>query len=748
VQDSSSIDPLIELNNLIVQSDPNFSNSSYNNMNFWTMTPISAKNGSCGVTFLGNTLIASTGGHIVGMNAAGDNCWRIKKITGQSSLGIINKTIQVSRVASPYAVYGLNNTGSIVYASGTNDIKIMKTICVPSCISGSAFGYHNYANKLCPVVFNITGTDSTYLATISNTFANTSDQVGVFDVNTQLKNESNPGYKNLVGGKTDGSNQRYNPSLRSWLQLFSVSDANLGASEAPPFTNYNINSINIAHVLVKPPVPSGIVKEIYFAGSEALPMDVSMTYRDYNISQASELGTMMQLDWHDIAGVMSWSSNNVYVMRSFDYGKASIDIAGPDSVTEEESWMYLKSYYKNQNGISYLPMHGFIGYNIPSDGSSIQPPVNLSSDNSRYGIGMTGPKVISVSATANKFIPYNGANVSVDSGTIKESYTFAMPLLKNRNIFGNVRVGVIIQDNSAMSDPSGFDPINVSKASLFGRSSLIDRFNANDVFVTNCMTLAQKQSLPLKNSYLDIKQSGFSCPSIIHIDGPDCGYPVYIRKVKYTTKNNSKWNLIIDNLARSIDPDYGFIFNSDKLWISRLSYIYEDIDTTHNYASWHFVPNGPSSTTDQELSPFSCVCGEQLRSASKDLAKWKTNRIFSIGPQNIISCITGNISITSKLQDRSANTSDNLNKLTDLVLIGDITQDFIQQARNIISVNDNQELLNGIEISMYNSGANSVMVNGGSIHIVDTSNEFNDEKSTFIANFCAKFKGFYTRLNG
>lgn len=748
VQNNSSIDPLIELNNLIVQSDPNFSNSSYNNMNFWTMTPISAKNGSCGITFLGNTLVASTGGHIVGMNASGDNYWRIKKITGQSSLGIINKTIQVSRVASPYSVYGLNASNSIVYASGTSDIKIMKTICVPSCISGSAFGYHNYANKLCPVVFNIAGTDSTYLATISNTFANTSDQVGVFDVNTQLKDESNPGYKNLVGGKTDGSNQRYNPSLRSWLQLFSVSDATLGASEDVPFTNYDINSINIAHVLVKPPVPSGSVQEVYFAGSEALPMDVSMTYRDYNTSQASELGTMMQMDWHDIAGIMSWSNNSVYVMRSFDYGKASIDIAGPESVTEEESWMYLKSYYKNQNGISYLPMHGFIGYSMPADGSSIQSPVNLSSGNSRYGIGMTGPKVISVSATANKFIPYNGANVSIDSGTVKENYTFALPLLKNRNIFGNVRVGVILQDNSSMSDPSGFDPINISKASLFGRSSLIDRFNANDVFVTNCMALAQKQSLPLKNSYLDIKQSGFSCPSIIHIDGPDCGYPVYVRKVKYTTKNNSKWNLIIDNLARSIDPDYGFIFNSDKLWISRLSYIYGNIDTTHNYASWHFVPNGPSAATNQELSPFACVCGESLRSASKDLAKWKTNRIFSTGAQNIVSCITGNVSITSKLQDKSANTSDNLNKLTDLVLIGDITQDFIQQARNIIGVTDNQGLLNGIEISMYNSGANSVMVNGGSIHIVDTSNEFTDEKSKFIADFCAKFKGFYTRLNG
>lgn len=748
VQNNSTIDPLIELNNLIVQSDPNFSNSAYNNMNFWTMTPISAKNGSCGITFLGNTLLASTAGHIVGINSLGDNYWRIKKITGQSSAGIINKTIQVSRVASPYAVYGLNANDAIVYALSSNDTKIMKTICVPSCISGSAFGYHNYSNKLCPVVFNVSGTNTSYLATISNTFANTSSQVGVFDVNTQLKNESNPGYKNLVGGKTDQSNQRYNPSLRSWLQLFSVSDANLGAAETIPFVNYDIDSTNVAHILVRPPVPSGSIKEIYFAGSEALPMDVSMTYRDYDISQTSELGTMMQVDWHDIAGVMSWSSGSVYVMRSFDYGKASIDVAGSGSVADEEAWIYLKSYYKNQNGISYLPMHGFIRYTIPSDGSSIQAPVSISADNSRYGIGMTGPKVISVAATANKFLTYNGVNASIDSGTMKENYTFAIPLLKNRNIFGNIRVGIVVQDDSDMTNYSGFNPVNISKISLFGRSALIDRFNGNDIFVASCMTLAQEQPLPFKNSYLDIKQSGFSCPSIAHIDGPDCGYPVYVRKVKYTTNNNHKWNLIINNLSRSIDPDYGFIFNSDKLWISRLSYIYDIIDNSHNYASWHFVPNGPSAATNQLLSPFLCLCGEKLRTASKDLAKWKTNRLFQVGERNIISCITGNASIASKLQNKSTDTSDNFSKLTDLVLIGDVTQDFIQQARNIISVNDNQGLLNGIEIAMYNSGANSVMVNGGSIHIVDTSNEFTDEKSKFIADFCAKFKGFYTRLNG
>jgi hypothetical protein len=123
------------------------------------------------------------------------------------------------------------------------------------------------------------------------------------------------------------------------------------------------------------------------------------------------------------------------------------------------------------------------------------------------------------------------------------------------------------------------------------------------------------------------------------------------------------------------------------------------------------------------------------------------HKVFSVGPENIISCITGNATIASALQGKSADTSDNLNKLTDLVLIGDVTQEFIQQARNIISVDDNQALLSGIEISMYNSNANSVMVNGGSIHIVDTSDDFNNEKSSFIADFCTKFKGFYIRLN-
>lgn len=751
-ESNSGIDNLIELNNLVPQSSSDFSDLSYNNMNFWTLLPISAKNGSCGIAFIGNTLAISSGGHIIKATTSGGSSWTITGIKGQSSGGLISNVIEVSRVESPYVVYGQTDDGlSVVYANNS-DIKKLKTICVPSCINGSSVGFHNYANKISPVVFNVGGIAKSYIATISNTFSDSANQIGIFDINTQLQNDCNPAFNYLRAGKTDDSDQRYNPSLRAWLQLFSSVDNSFGVPEIMPYVNYSINSTNNAHVLVKPPSPSATIKRIYFAGSDAVPMDVSMSYRDYDASISSEIGTMLQSDWHDVAGLIHWGDNIIYVVRSYDYRSVSIGIGSATATQEEENWIYKKSYYKDQNGISVLPIHGFIKYEMPlAENIQVPPPSNISAPGtagSRDGIGMTGPKVITVAATANKFINYNGVQSAVDSGAIKDSYSFITPLLKNRRIFGNVRVGIVVQDDVSMNSFIGNPITSIRKMSSFGRIKQMNRFNANDVFISNCIDIAQISSSTFKSNNLDYKQSGFSCPNIFDVSGSDYGYSIYVSKFDYIEKSNNIWNKVIDNISKYLNPNYGSIFNSDKIWISRLSYVYEDLDSTHLYPSWHFAPVLDGQGVNSELSPFTCTCGEALRKASRSVAKWKPNKNFVSSNASVISAITGNASIESQLQKRSLNSSNPSEKLTDLVLIGNVTKDHIEQARNIISVNDNAGLLNGIEISMYNSGANSIMAANGSIHIVDTSDEFDDEKTKFMNDFCARFKGFYTRLKG
>jgi len=752
VQGDSGSDNLIEVNNLLPQGSTGFSDLSYNNLNFWTFVPMSAKNGSCGIAFIGNTLAVSSAGHIIRANSSGGSSWTVTSINGQSAGGIINKMIEVSRVESPYRAYGRTDDGNSIIYANANDIKRLKTVCVPSCLSGSSFGFHNYANKICPVVFSIGGTAQSYLATISNTFDSPLNQVGVFDVNTQLQNECNPAYNYLRAGKTDQSNQRYNPSLRAWLSVFSSADSNFGTAVGMPYQNYTINYLNNTHILVKPPVPSGTIKRIYFAGSEAVPMDVSMSYRDYNVVTENELGTMLQSDWHDIAGVMHWGNNNLYILRSYDYDVVNIPAASPAVSQQEEQWIYKKSYYVDQNGINTLPINGFIKYNMPLIGSvQIDPPSNISSNEiggSRYGIGITGPKAITVAATANKIITYNGNELSTDFGAVNNNSSFIIPLLKNRLLLGNVKIGILVQDDSSMDSLSNETYDAIRKISLLGTSKSSSRFNANDVFVSNSIHLATSPSPPYMKNYLDIKQSGFSFPKIIDVSGSDHGYSVYVSKLSYMNKSNTIWSKITENLAIYLNPDYGHVFNSDKIWVSRLSYVYGNLDSTHDYASWHFVPNASGQTTSSELSPFLCVCGEDLRKASRSVAKWKPNKNFSVSSQNLICAITGNSSITSKLQDKSLNSSNSSDKLTDLVLVGDITKDHILQARNIIGVNDNVGLLSGIEFSMFNSGANSIIASGGFIHIVDTSAGYDDEKAKFINDFCAKFKGFYTRLKG
>ena len=758
---------VIELNDMAQATDSEFKDSAFANMNFWTMTPVSAKNGMCGIMFSPSTgMVVSTAGSLAKMSkGSADNKWKLDKFAGQVSGALgTTKTIAVSRVIAPYNYFGYanpNTNESITYAETLKDIFKLSTVAVPSCNStASDSGMQRYASKLSFVRLNVDGVDFDSIISISNSNSTTSNQFGVFDTETDLSlGECNPAYYYLQGKRSSESSgaetQIFNPSFRAWLCSFDILDSSFGTVKNLPYQSYNSDKENDAHIIVKPPVPDAVNRQMYFAGLECAPVDGNPLYRDYNDNLEDVKGTLMQMDWHDIAGVLWWGENDIYVLRSHNHQNNSI-ADGEFSTTDViQEHVNTKSYSVTEDGAVLVGQNAVSVFEMPSSTNTIVTrPTKVKNERIGIkGIGLSGPMAITVAACSNP---------SHVKDNPKAEFTYITPLMRRRDIFGPQRVGIVVDDSDAMNESY----LNTEAISSFKKVSIIsDSYASPSVTPTteiSAMTgkrgeqamcdfswkLAFKKDGYAYNDFVLNGQPGVSIPDMVHSNGD--GAQIFSRKYKLSS-SHTKWNKIIGDISASLDHKVGNVYNGDKIFVMRKSFVYKNFATNsaHVDPAWYYVPSSTGHDIfTHKVGLLPCNCKDALYAASRYISKWKTN---ASATGNILDMLVKNSGQNECRLISSVDVSaSEPNKLKDLVLIGMITDTMISDAASAFNANNTSigVLLDHIYNNIYN-GNTSLMAQNGMVHIIDTNKEKNsDYKLGFIRLFQSKFNGTYTTIKG
>ena len=756
----------IELNDIVQATDPSFTqnNKAFANLNFWTMTPVSAKNGSCGLMFHQNTLIASSLGCLIKMSPKSPyhgSGWQINNIVnGNNPM----PSVSVKRVISPYSQFGYignNESSGFVYAN-SSDILSMSTISVPTINASASPGFNKLASKIAFVSLNVSGNRyekifsiSNYASLVSGSSADI-DQIGIFDPNENLTSAiCYPAYKALKAkrsgyttGQTNPETQIYNPSIKSWLYAYDLGNS-LGDSVLP-YAGYEYEKDTEGHILVKPPVPDIVKKQFYFGGNELLPLDGSNVYRDYHDLIEEVKGTLLQMDWQDVSGILWWGTNDIYVLRSYKHTQhhspSAADILLANYIND-------KTYFIDQNnGITSVNKNAMVKFAMPNNSSNLVPGPTCEVNDymGTTGCGLTGPRVITVAATSN----YGMYDM------IHSSLTSIMPLIQSREKFGEQRTVIVVDDFSDhMGDQVFVNPsinyLNVmpfySHSSTFSVNQY--RVYAEDMFIDNSMKLVYEKSTLL--STISKHQSGMSTPalSINNCEGPIS----FARKSVYSS-SNTKWNYMIKDLSACFDPSYGAIYNGDSILLTRLSYIYENsVSASHPEAEWYFAPVFETiSNTDvpnYRPSMKKCLCVAGMRSASRKVAKWKMNYSSGSNSLTLLDIITTQSGDQSpaKIRQKIDTSSNGSLTIKDLVLCGKINTDIINATLSRTGSQDIPDLMNKIRDNLYSViSGQSFMNSGGCIHIVDTDSEAKMDlvKEEFIKEFMNKFNGFYHIIRG
>ena len=756
---------VIELNDMAIATDPDFKDSAFANMNFWTMTPVSAKNGMCGIMFSPSTgMVVSTAGSLAKMSkGSADNKWKLDKFAGQASGALgTTKTIAVSRVIAPYNYFGYanpNTNESITYAETLKDIFKLSTVAVPSCNStASDSGMQRYASKLSFVRLNVDGVDFDSIISISNSNSTTSNQFGVFDTETDLSlGQCNPAYYYLQGKRSSESSgaetQIFNPSFRAWLCSFDIVDSSFGTVKELPYQSYNSDKGNDAHIIVKPPVPDAVNNQMYFAGLECAPVDGNPLYRDYNDNLEDVKGTLMQMDWHDIAGVLWWGGNNIYILRSHNHQNNSI--ADGNTIEEIQEHVNKKSYSVTENGAVLVGQNAVSVFEMPSSTNTIVTrPTKVTTERIGIkGIGLSGPMAITVAACSNP---------SHVKDNPKAEFTYITPLMRRRDILGPQRVGIVVDDSDAMNESY----LNNGAISSFKKVSIIsDSYASPSTSTTTSIPtmtgkrgeqamcdfswkLAFKKIGYAYNDFVLNGQPGVSIPDMVHSNGD--GAQIFSRKYKLSS-SHTKWNKIIGDISASLDHKVGNVYNGDKIFVMRKSFVYKNFgpNSAHLDPSWYYVPSATGhDILTHKVGLLPCNCKDALYAASRYISKWKTN---ASATGNILDMLVKNSGQNECRLISSVDVSaSESNKLKDLVLIGMITDTIINDAAR--AVNANTPSVGGLLDHIYNNiydGNTSLMAQNGMVHIIDTNKEKNsDLKLGFIRLFQSKFNGTYTTIKG
>lgn len=756
----------IELSDIIPPTDPEFTenNKAFANLNFWTMTPISAKNGSCGLMFHQNTLIASSLGCLIKMSPKSPyhgSGWQINKIVGSNSP---MPSIPVKRAITPYSQFGYinnNQNGNFEYADPA-DIMSMSTIAVPTINASASSGFNKLTSKIAFVEISVDNNPYSKIFSISNYTSIVSgssedvDQLGIFDPSSKLSDPvCYPAYTAIkskrsgyAAGQSSPETQIYNPSIKAWLYAYDLGNS-LGDSELP-YSSYEYSKTNEGHILVKPPVPDIEKKQFYFGGNEFLPMDGSGVYRDYHGLMSEIKGTLMQMDWQDISGILWWGTNDIYVMRSYKYDQHHSPEASDILL---ENYVNSKTYFASENnGITSVNKNAIVKFSMPGNANTIvqNPTCETNDYMGTLGCGLTGPRVITVAASTN----YNLYDV-VHSGI-----TSIMPFMQSREKFGKQKTVIILDDFSDHMNNPIFTDIGTSYANImpfYNYSSSVNinpyRIYAEDMFIDSSMRLVYRKSdlLPSISKY----QNGLSIPNV---SVSNCeGAISFARKSIYSSAN-TKWSYMIKDLSSCLDPLYGTIYNGDNILLARLSYMYPNsVSSSHPEAEWYFAPifdtisNADVPTYTPSMSK--CLCISKMRYASRKIAQWKLNS-SSGGSQlsllDIITIQTGDQS-PARIRTRIDTSSSGTSTIKDLVLCGKINTDIINAALSKSGAANIPSLMTKIKDNLYSViSGQSFMDTSGCIHIVDTDAEakIDNTKEEFIREFMNTFNGFYHVIRG
>ena len=731
-----SVDPeVIELNDSLAPSNASFVDKSFSNLNFWTVIPMSSKNGMCGMMYTKSTgMVISTGGHLVRLEktSVASSSLIIKKIKAQSLI-----TNDVKRVDTPYSDFGLDTTSSNVYADKNSNLFTLSTISVPSCyLNAESCGFQRMSSKLAYIKINLT--DS--IISICNFHDNTIDQQGIFDINDEISSEAlNPANFNMTGFKTGPKRRNiYNPSVRSWLCSFDHTSASFGDVKVLPVQGYTRNKSNKAHLLVRPPRPDTANKQFLFAGLDCSPVDANHLYRDYNdVNSEKVKGTLMQMDWHDVAGILWFNktqfSKNIYILRSFHYDKQSIDSSDSQAISDFGNHINKRTYYVDNLGVHIPDQNSLVQFIMPSENGIILPPTEVKLIGVR-GIGLTGAPVITVAACS---CDYLDDGRPFDAWRQRSSYI--LPLLRPRSRNGCQKLGIIIDDRTIMNEV-----IINNIGDIFRCISPITNYvlnstsfpgeNGEEFMHSGELNLAYDIATKSYHSKTVYGQSGFSIPWLV---AKDCdGYSFFVRKTKYST-SNTKWNYLIKDISSSLDPIHGSIHNNDLIWVARNSYIGGITDSSHVSSEYYYLPEYPGSNLTSKIRLLNCICKDEVYDMSRSISKWKTSLSADSSILKNITSLSGS-GINTKY-DAGSN-----GKLKDLVLIGQFSNADILSAGNSVT-----DIITKIKNTLYPQ-TNAAMLPAGILHIVDTDKEavISDLKMSFIKEFQKEFNGSYYILRG
>ena len=260
--------------------------------------------------------------------------------------------------------------------------------------------------------------------------------------------------------------------------------------------------------------------------------------------------------------------------------------------------------------------------------------------------------------------------------------------------------------------------------------------------------LAFKKDGYAYNDFVLNGQPGVSIPDMVHSNGD--GAQIFSRKYKLSS-SHTKWNKIIGDISASLDHKVGNVYNGDKIFVMRKSFVYKNFTTNsaHVDPAWYYVPSATGhNISEHRVGLLPCNCKDALYAASRYISKWKTN---ASATGNILDMLVKNSGQNECRLISSVDVSaSESNKLKDLVLIGMITDTIINDAAR--AVNANTPSVGGLLDHIYNNiydGNTSLMAQGGMVHIIDTNKEKNsDLKLGFIRLFQSKFNGTYTTIKG
>lgn len=664
----ASATAVAECNDLIALNTAGFVGSAYNNLNFWSSLPVTARNGSQSMVFSSadNSMYMSTLGELVCMVAKNDGSW---KLAGASKTA--KPIASVSAFKYPYP------NGSC-FACGTTVADDMDVIKAPRIKGGLASGVvadgkraMGYRPSEAPVLLGVDVSPAPAPSTGSTGIA---DLVPEYGTNGSI---SAPYFKKLnektqiaEWDATNGYKLSYNPSTRAFVKRYDLKTATSLSGVGLTLLNSEIvGPAYKASFATCPPVWDADAELWCWAGLRPIRLSSSHTYD----KSTSSIGMLSQISYSDVFGISCFQFNPsyIYAIRETTRGSVSSnDDNSSDHIQQLTSIRHDDSQYGASDSSSRTGE--IILIKSPADpaaSGAITSDIALS-DFFNSGTGtrflMNGAGSVTIGATN----PSAGAK-----DEIKICKSGLSPYARNRSASGVGSVLILIDDSTAMDAA-----IN---------SSLISVFNDyDDIPVTSSASM----QLDVTDDDLTERYRLYGRPQGKY--AVDNESPLY---------RNTKFLRIMRSIIRMFDPLDGDLFLGDQILVACSSAL------TATSPTGQTMP----AVSGGKASPLLCVCQNDAIMASMRMSSWTTNSTSDIFDKITRYAADGTY-VRGSLFDIASPPSASSKFDHVIILCGAFTIPASVSASSFASK---------IFTELTQIGATGLMKSSGNIHVIDLSPE-------------------------